>query len=366
MVGRGVFLIAALLVADLRRRLAAGLRLAGPAAGRRASACCSSAPTPPPSRWRGSSSSAARELGVGIVGFVDPDPDASRGADDQSRRHRHGRRHPVDRARAHDVDRVVVSLVDARGKLPMDKLLEMQLDRGVSFDHLASVYEEYTGKIAVENLRPSWLIFSEGFQQDARSCSAVKRRDRHRAGRDRPGAAVAGHADRGRAGVKLTSPGPVLLPSAPRRASTERCSPCTSCDRCAPTPKRRPAPCGRRRAIARVTRVGAVPAADAARRDPAALERAGRRDEPGRAAARAAGVRRGADREDSVLRPAPRRQARPDRLGAGALHVRRERRGRAREAAVRPVLHQARHASRSICSSCSRPSRPSSCGEGGR
>jgi sugar transferase (PEP-CTERM system associated) len=58
-----------------------------------------------------------------------------------------------------------VSLVDARGKLPMDKLLEMRLERGVAFDHLATVYEEYTGKIAVENLRPSWLIFSEGFRK---------------------------------------------------------------------------------------------------------------------------------------------------------------------------------------------------------
>ena len=59
---------------------------------------------------------------------------------------------------------VVVSLSDARGKLPMDKLLEMKLD-GVSFEHLASVYEKYTGKIAVENLRPSWLIFSPGFRK---------------------------------------------------------------------------------------------------------------------------------------------------------------------------------------------------------
>ena len=46
----------------------------------------------------------------------------------------------------------------------MDKLLEMKLD-GVNFDHLASVYEEYTGKIAIENLRPSWLIFSDGFRK---------------------------------------------------------------------------------------------------------------------------------------------------------------------------------------------------------
>ncbi len=103
------------------------------------------------------------ELGVEIVGFVDPDP-ARVGA-------------PVLNpgvigtiedipaiVRARGVDRVVVSLADARGKLPMDKLLEMKLD-GVNFDHLASVYEEYTGKIAVENLRPSWLIFSAGFRK---------------------------------------------------------------------------------------------------------------------------------------------------------------------------------------------------------
>ena len=63
------------------------------------------------------------------------------------------------------VDRVVVSLADARGRLSMDQLLEMKLRDGIRFDHLASVYEQYTGKIAVENLRPSWLIFSEGFSK---------------------------------------------------------------------------------------------------------------------------------------------------------------------------------------------------------
>jgi sugar transferase (PEP-CTERM system associated) len=55
----------------------------------------------------------------------------------------------------------------------MDKLLEMKVD-GVGFDHLASVYEEYTGKIAVENLRPSWLIFSSGFAK-TRLTNAAKR-----------------------------------------------------------------------------------------------------------------------------------------------------------------------------------------------
>jgi sugar transferase (PEP-CTERM system associated) len=113
-----------------------------------------------------------QDLGVEIVGFVETDP-AKVGM-------------PVlnpgvigtiedipSIVRARSVDRVVVSLSDARGKLPMEKLLEMKLD-GVTFDHLPSVYEEYTGKIAVENLRPSWLIFSEGFRK-SRSLGIAKR-----------------------------------------------------------------------------------------------------------------------------------------------------------------------------------------------
>jgi sugar transferase (PEP-CTERM system associated) len=105
-----------------------------------------------------------QELGVDIVGFIDPDP-ARVGApvinpgvvgtiDDI----------PSLSLRMH-VDRVVVSMSDERGKLPMDRLLDMRLRTGVLFDHLASVYEEYTGKIALENLRPSWLVFSTGFRK---------------------------------------------------------------------------------------------------------------------------------------------------------------------------------------------------------
>ena len=75
--------------------------------------------------------------------------------------------------RARAVDRVVLSLADARGKLPMEKMLQMRLD-GVRFEHLTSVYEEYTGKIAVENLRPSWLLFSGGFRNSPR-LFAIKR-----------------------------------------------------------------------------------------------------------------------------------------------------------------------------------------------
>jgi sugar transferase (PEP-CTERM system associated) len=112
------------------------------------------------------------ELGVEIVGFVDPDP-SKVGASLLNPGVLGTIEDIPSIARARAVDRVVVSLADARGRLPMDKLLEMKLD-GVSFDHLASVYEEYTGKIAVENLRPSWLIFSPGFRK-SRLLSSAKR-----------------------------------------------------------------------------------------------------------------------------------------------------------------------------------------------
>jgi sugar transferase (PEP-CTERM system associated) len=107
------------------------------------------------------------DLGIEIVGFIDPDGGATDAdvigtIDDIP---------AVVRARG--VDRVVVSLADARGRLPMEQLLEMKLS-GVTFDHLASVYEEYTGKIAVENLRPSWFIFSPGFRK-TRALLVIKR-----------------------------------------------------------------------------------------------------------------------------------------------------------------------------------------------
>jgi sugar transferase (PEP-CTERM system associated) len=112
------------------------------------------------------------ELGVEIVGFIDPDPTRV-GAPILNPGVVGAIEDIPSIVRTRAVDRVVVSLADARGALPMDKLLEMKLE-GVSFDHLPSLYEEYTGKIAVENLRPSYLIFSEGFRK-SRLQETVKR-----------------------------------------------------------------------------------------------------------------------------------------------------------------------------------------------
>ena len=109
--------------------------------------------------------------------------------------------------RQRKVDRVVVSLADARGKLPMQKLLEMKLD-GVTFDHLPSVYEEYTGKIAIENLRPSWIIFSGGFRKSSAVATCKRLADAGIASL----ALIAALPIMGliALAVRLTSPGPVL------------------------------------------------------------------------------------------------------------------------------------------------------------
>ena len=89
-----------------------------------------------------------KDLGVQIVGFIDPDP--SRIGEPLLNPGIVGAVDDIPEiVRSRSVDRVVVSLADARGRLPMDKLLDMKL-AGVAFDHLATVYEEYTGKIAIE------------------------------------------------------------------------------------------------------------------------------------------------------------------------------------------------------------------------
>jgi sugar transferase (PEP-CTERM system associated) len=49
-----------------------------------------------------------------------------------------------------------------RRSLPVDDLLECRL-RGISVQDWATFYEKNTGKVLVTDLRPSWLIFSDGF-----------------------------------------------------------------------------------------------------------------------------------------------------------------------------------------------------------
>jgi sugar transferase (PEP-CTERM system associated) len=61
------------------------------------------------------------------------------------------------------VHRVIVALPDRRGTLPVEELLDLRLD-GVKVEEATSLLEQISGRIEVEELYPSWLIFAEGFR----------------------------------------------------------------------------------------------------------------------------------------------------------------------------------------------------------
>jgi len=62
----------------------------------------------------------------------------------------------------HRVNRVIIAMVDRRGKLPVNQLLSMK-GRGVFIQDGTELYEAITGKIPIESLHLGWLLFSPGF-----------------------------------------------------------------------------------------------------------------------------------------------------------------------------------------------------------
>jgi sugar transferase (PEP-CTERM system associated) len=70
-------------------------------------------------------------------------------------------------------DRVIVALDEKRGTLPVRQLMELRL-LGLEIEDATTFIERVSGKIAVETMLPSWLIFSEGFKTSALR-SLVKR-----------------------------------------------------------------------------------------------------------------------------------------------------------------------------------------------
>ena len=61
------------------------------------------------------------------------------------------------------VDKIVISLSERRGAFPMIDLLNSKM-RGIEVIDAPSFYERLTGKLLIENIRPSWFIFSDGFR----------------------------------------------------------------------------------------------------------------------------------------------------------------------------------------------------------
>jgi sugar transferase (PEP-CTERM system associated) len=60
------------------------------------------------------------------------------------------------------IERIVVALDDRRGTTPIQELLKYKM-QGTVIEQGINFYERVTGKLLVENMDPSWIIFSEGF-----------------------------------------------------------------------------------------------------------------------------------------------------------------------------------------------------------
>src|SRR6185369_11040398 len=62
--------------------------------------------------------------------------------------------------KSENIDRLVVAITDRRGQFPTQQLLKLSLSGDVSIEESASFYERLTGKVLLDMIRPSWLIFS--------------------------------------------------------------------------------------------------------------------------------------------------------------------------------------------------------------
>jgi sugar transferase (PEP-CTERM system associated) len=58
------------------------------------------------------------------------------------------------------IDRIVVAMGERRGQFPTNKLLQLSLAGQVNIEEGASFYERLTGRVALNMIRPSWLIFT--------------------------------------------------------------------------------------------------------------------------------------------------------------------------------------------------------------
>jgi sugar transferase (PEP-CTERM system associated) len=71
----------------------------------------------------------------------------------------------VQLCREHDVAEVVVAMDDRRNGFPIAELLQCRL-AGIGVTELLTFLERETGRVRVDVLNPSWMIFGPGFRRD--------------------------------------------------------------------------------------------------------------------------------------------------------------------------------------------------------
>ncbi len=107
-----------------------------------------------------------------------------------------------------NIDRIVVAMGERRGQLPTNELLQLSLTGKVNIEEGASFYERVTGRVSLNMIRPSWLIFSSRGRQ-AR-ISGIARNIVHRIVAMVGGVLSIPFAIVTAILIKLESPGPIL------------------------------------------------------------------------------------------------------------------------------------------------------------
>ena len=69
-------------------------------------------------------------------------------------------------AKREKADKIVVSLTERRGVFPFRDVMACKLE-GIEVIDAPSFYEKLTGKLLLESINPSWIIFSKGFKVSA-------------------------------------------------------------------------------------------------------------------------------------------------------------------------------------------------------
>jgi sugar transferase (PEP-CTERM system associated) len=100
-----------------------------------------------------------RDAGFRILGFIDSDPELL-GKSLINPRVVGLTTELAEIVKRENVDRIVVSMGERRGQFPSEQLLDLSLSGNVSIEEGASFYERLTGRVNLDMLRPSWLIFS--------------------------------------------------------------------------------------------------------------------------------------------------------------------------------------------------------------
>jgi len=101
------------------------------------------------------------QLGVELVGYMGDMPDS--GAAVKGLRNFGAAEQLRNIVESQGVHRVIVTMTDRRGSLPVEELIRLNAN-GVRIEDGADLYETITGKVPVKSVRPSSLIFSGGFR----------------------------------------------------------------------------------------------------------------------------------------------------------------------------------------------------------